>query len=585
MTESKATVLLVDDNAQIRWMVRVYLERRNYTVIEAADGLEAVEQAVARRPDVILLDIMMPVVDGHEALRRLKKNDATKDIPVLMLTAVNDRESVFSSLATGAGDYVIKGSTGISDIHRRIERLLENHKNHSTDFLVHGNGGRSVPEDEIISAVAEIGNPAATPARLKEVLALVGKPDCTVQDWTEFLAVNICIAETVSILAGLSGAGSGKEEEERPWAAMDLGPLRNLALGAAVLTAFSAFSSRVIQRHLLGTALMARNIALDAQICSPDEAIAAGILHDFGKALLNNRFPLQYRQVLNKSQEEHKPALMLERAILGTDHAVFAAEVMQAWGVPPEFVEVVRLHHLPYDEILAKARYNPALIAAVQVADALDRVWDPGDGGDDCVFAHVEAAADALKINYKSLVAALEKALLQLDRTGAQIADDYGKHMKLPEWAPGIHWKKIVIAHSRERGALMLETLFRRCAVIVDHCAIEEAASKAPGCDAVLMRLTDESETGPAVHACRKIRLFDEHKPICILPAFPVHSTDLFSKVAVLHDPFSLSDLIKIARAGQPAKADKNGKTDKVAPAKTPARGKAKTTARAAKKI
>jgi hypothetical protein len=255
--------------------------------------------------------------------------------------------------------------------------------------------------------------------------------------------------------------------------------------------------------------------------------------------------------VLNKSQEEHKPALILERDILGTDHAVFAAQIMQAWGVPPELVEVVRLHHLPYDEILAKAHHNPALIAAVQVADALDRVWDPGDGGDDCIFAHVEAAADALKINYKSLVAALDRALLQLDRMGAQIADDHGRHMKLPEWASGIPWKKIFIAHSREKGALMLEMLFRRCAVIVDHCAIEEAASKASACDAVLMRLTDESETAPAVHECRKIRLFDEHKPVCILPAFPMPSTEPFAKAAVLQDPFSLSDLVKIARAAK----------------------------------
>jgi DNA-binding response OmpR family regulator len=576
MTVENATVLLVDDDYQIRLTIRVYLERRGYTVIEAADGQEAVEQAVARRPDIILLDVMMPVVDGHEALRRLKKIDATRDIPVLMLTAVNNKEAVYSSLAAGAGDYVIKGSIGISEICQRMERLLEKRKDQSADFLVSGNGGKSVPESEIVSAAREMGNPAIMPGRIKDILALVVRQDCSVHDWAKLFDTNTCLAETVSILAGLSGMNDDKEQEERPLTDIEPGRLRNLALGAAVLTSFYAFSSRILQRHLLGTAIMARNIAFDARICSPDEAIAAGMLHDFGKVLLNNRFPLQYRQVFNKSQEEHKSALMLERSLLGTDHAAFAAEVMQTWGVPPEFVEVVRLHHTPYKDIVERARYNPALIAAVEVADALDRIWDPGDGGDDCISAHVETAADALKINYKSLAAALDRALSQLDKTSAQIGDDHGKHAKLPEWAGGIRWKKITIAHARETGTILLEMLFRRCSVLVDHCTIEDAPNRAPACDAVLMRLSDESEIGPAVHACRKIRLFDDNKPICILPAFPMCSTDLFPDVKALPDPLSLSDLLKLAKAG------KNGKTDKTpAHAKTPVPGKAKTTEKA----
>ena len=88
----RGKVLLVDDNAPMRAIVRTHLEEINLTAIEATNGFEGIEAALAEKPDFILLDVLMPVLDGREALRILKSNPATMDIPVVMMTGLDDLE-------------------------------------------------------------------------------------------------------------------------------------------------------------------------------------------------------------------------------------------------------------------------------------------------------------------------------------------------------------------------------------------------------------------------------------------------------------------------------------------------------------
>ena len=101
-------VLIIDDEESIRILCRLNLELEGYEVMEAADGETGVSIARAAKPDVIFLDVMMPVMDGWEALVRLKGDDATADIPVVMLTArVSEADEI---MAWGAGvlEYIHK---------------------------------------------------------------------------------------------------------------------------------------------------------------------------------------------------------------------------------------------------------------------------------------------------------------------------------------------------------------------------------------------------------------------------------------------------------------------------------------------
>lgn len=97
-------VLVADDNQVNRLTVRATLKDSPYDLVEAADGREAVDIAVERKPDLILMDLMMPQMDGLEATRLLKSRDDTARIPILMLTALDDtgdRISAFESGVTG----------------------------------------------------------------------------------------------------------------------------------------------------------------------------------------------------------------------------------------------------------------------------------------------------------------------------------------------------------------------------------------------------------------------------------------------------------------------------------------------------
>ena len=105
---SKSRILLVDDEPDIVETVAFMLQTRNYSVSVASGGLEAIEKAKSELPDLILLDIMMPDVDGYDVCMKLKSEDDTKHIPIIMLTAKGESEAVLKSHSLGADDYVVK---------------------------------------------------------------------------------------------------------------------------------------------------------------------------------------------------------------------------------------------------------------------------------------------------------------------------------------------------------------------------------------------------------------------------------------------------------------------------------------------
>lgn len=101
-------VLVAEDSATARATVRIYLDSHGYSVIEAADGLAALRAARREHPDVILLDVEMPVMDGHSVLAALRADESLCDTPVVFLTGRTDPEEVVAGLSAGAHDYLRK---------------------------------------------------------------------------------------------------------------------------------------------------------------------------------------------------------------------------------------------------------------------------------------------------------------------------------------------------------------------------------------------------------------------------------------------------------------------------------------------
>jgi len=119
-------ILVVDDERHIVRLVQVNLERQGYQVVSAFDGREALKKVESERPDLIVLDVMMPHMDGFEVLKRLKSDDKTKDIPVVMLTAKAQDADVFRGWASGVDCYLTKPFNPI-ELLTFVKRIFESY--------------------------------------------------------------------------------------------------------------------------------------------------------------------------------------------------------------------------------------------------------------------------------------------------------------------------------------------------------------------------------------------------------------------------------------------------------------------------
>ncbi|MDP1604000.1 MAG: response regulator, partial [Legionella sp.] len=131
-----ARILVVDDEDRNRRLLVAMLEAEGYAALEAAGGAQALELARQSPPDIILLDNMMPGMDGYEVARALKADAATKAIPVVMVTALDDRDSRLRGLEAGAEEFITK-PVDRNELRIRVRNLLR--LKEFSDFLANHN--------------------------------------------------------------------------------------------------------------------------------------------------------------------------------------------------------------------------------------------------------------------------------------------------------------------------------------------------------------------------------------------------------------------------------------------------------------
>lgn len=128
----KSKILLVDDNEITLKLIKRYLEDCEYDVFVAGDGEECLSMVRDNPPDIILLDVMMPKLDGYGTIKILKSNEDTKDIPVIIVTALNDVVNQVKSIKSGADDFLskpIEEKLLLSKLHLFTELAQEKREN------------------------------------------------------------------------------------------------------------------------------------------------------------------------------------------------------------------------------------------------------------------------------------------------------------------------------------------------------------------------------------------------------------------------------------------------------------------------
>jgi len=121
---TQAKILIVDDEIDIVNTVQYRLKSCDFDVITANDGKEGLEKVISEKPDLVLLDINMPIMDGHEMLERIRSRPDLKNIPVIMLTAYSDRRDISKAADLGIEHYVTK-PFDFTDLMEKISKALE----------------------------------------------------------------------------------------------------------------------------------------------------------------------------------------------------------------------------------------------------------------------------------------------------------------------------------------------------------------------------------------------------------------------------------------------------------------------------
>lgn len=116
-------ILLVDDSETVLQMEQMILAKSSYELILARDGEEGVAKALTTQPDLILMDVVMPKMNGFEAVKRLRENAQTRSVPIVMVTSKAEAESMETGYQTGCSDYIIKPIDHL-ELATKVKNLL-----------------------------------------------------------------------------------------------------------------------------------------------------------------------------------------------------------------------------------------------------------------------------------------------------------------------------------------------------------------------------------------------------------------------------------------------------------------------------
>ena len=125
-TENKKKVLVVDDDENLRLVLTDKLKASGFEASSAENGEEGLKKSLEDHPDLILLDILMPIMDGWEMLGKLRTDEWGKKVKVVMLTGVEDAEAVAKAVQDGSFAYLIKTHEGMDSIVEKVEEMLKN---------------------------------------------------------------------------------------------------------------------------------------------------------------------------------------------------------------------------------------------------------------------------------------------------------------------------------------------------------------------------------------------------------------------------------------------------------------------------
>lgn len=439
-------VLIVDDKAIFREPIAACLRGNGYETICANDGAEALDLIRRRKPALVLLDVAMPNVDGLEALRRWRDDVSMPRCPVILLTAVAERDYVIRARELGVHNYLLKSRFSLDEMLRRIERALEEARGGGAASSVAAPGGpagahrvsavsperRAEPQTpsapkldrraalEAIDAAADLR--AMSPIA-SEVARMARGGRASVDDVAEVIRRDPVVALRILKLANSSAYSRGDRVDTVKSAVIRIGLG---AIGQAVMNLGVVQELRDVGRqgvvdpmhfwaHSIATGLISAMLARRVgDGLEPDAAFTTGLLHDLGRLMMIEAFPDQYKEAAQLARDSGIDLVDAEQRVLRVTHAEATERVLTRWKFPRDLVDPISLHHEDVEKMRRSAGKRFREAAALALADRLAHCAMIGDSGMGAIRP-IDELARALQLDRSDLARIVQEAAEQTD--------------------------------------------------------------------------------------------------------------------------------------------------------------------------
>lgn len=437
-----STVLVVDDMPIFLEPIAATLRREGYETCCAQNGMEALAIAQREPPDLILLDIAMPVLDGLSCLKRLRADPRTRSIPVIMLTAAAERQMVLSAVGAGIQGYLLKSRFSLEAMLAQVRKALASR---SAPSAVPSRGGEGVrPKVETPPPAPAAPPPPPRPPRvsrsevlarlrqefelkgvapvLQNVLALTNSHRSSLEEVAEAVQQDQALAIRVLRVANSSFFGGGRTVKTLEDAARRIGMagIRDAAVAILAIESFAGADLGGVQafhfwEHSLASAMLAQLLDETTGGENVGYAFLAAFLHDIGRPILSSRFPDHYRWLVTATAEGNVDLMTAEREMFGLTHVDVTDDFLNRLGVHAAVRQAAELHHLGVEGIRRSAG-NAACALAVALADRIAHALAMGDSGSS-MLSPVRDYVQALRLTPARVRSVVEEAMRRTQQT------------------------------------------------------------------------------------------------------------------------------------------------------------------------
>jgi HD-like signal output (HDOD) protein/CheY-like chemotaxis protein len=377
-------ILIIDDMPIFREPISACLKLAGYETMCASDGREGLAMALKNVPELILLDMAMPGLDGLQVLQRLRREPKTASTPVVMLSAVADRDRIVLAIHYGAQEYLLKSRFTTKDLLARIKKHLLKSPAGDIAFAPHGtaaeqdtnvnqnenNAGTSaklppqashkpvnpkVTGKNCIRRIQTATSGKALSGVVTQVIATAASPRGDSADLSKLicsdpvLTARVLGAANSAAYATNGGICTTVDEAVRK---IGFSGIRNITAAVGIFdflstTTANGFNPIQYWQHSVAVAqLCERLISADTENDgSSGHAYICGLCHDLGEMLVRGEFDQEYRQMLETQRSTGRPRKEIHAEILGLSHSGLVSEALRAIGLPKSIGEPIQNFH------------------------------------------------------------------------------------------------------------------------------------------------------------------------------------------------------------------------------------------------